>query len=404
MINKKDFPIFFGRRDKPLIYLDNAATSQKPQQVLDAMMQFYTQYNANVQRGLYDLGEQATQHYEQARATVAQFINAEPHEIVFTKGTTESINLVAASWARHTLKAGDVIVLTELEHHSNVLPWQQIAQETGAELRFIPITSEGILDLTHLDTIITERTKLVACTHVSHVLGTHTDVATIVHAARSVGARVLLDAAQSTPHQTIDVKNLDVDFLAFSGHKMLGPTGIGVLYVNNTIHNQMQPYQVGGGMALDVDIQHTTFRDMPHTLEAGTPPIAQAIGLAAAINYLKQNVDYDLLQQHEAQLCAQLIDGLQHISGITVLGLPNELKHRGHLVSFVVENMHPHDVATYLNQYGICVRAGNHCAQPLMQKLGITGTVRVSFYLYNTSEDVAKILFALDTICRNNKV
>jgi cysteine desulfurase/selenocysteine lyase len=405
MINrfKKDFPIF-QLHNKPLIYLDNAATSHKPQSVLDAMVQFYTHHNANVQRGLYDLGEQATHHYEQAREVVAQFIHAEPHEIVFTQGTTHGINLVAKSWARHMLKAGDVIVLTELEHHSNLLPWQQIAQETGVELQFIPITSEGALDLTHLDTIITNRTKLVACTHVSHVLGSHTDVATIVRAARSVGAKIVLDAAQSAPHQTINVKNLDVDFVAFSGHKLLGPTGIGVLYVNSTLHNQIQPQHVGGGMALNVDTHQSTFRDMPHALEAGTPPIAQAIGLAAAINYLTQKVDFSVLQQHEAQLCAQFIDGLNHISGITVFGLLKELKQRGHVVSFVVDNMHPHDVATYLNHYGICVRAGNHCAQPLMKKLGISGSVRVSFYLYNTTEDVAKILFALDTICRNSRV
>lgn len=402
LFNKKDFPIFNRQiNGKIITYLDSAATSQKPQQVLDAMTQFYAGHNANVQRGLYDLAEQATELYENARATVATFINAQHDEIVFTKGTTESINLVAASWARHILKPGDVIVLTEMEHHSNLLPWQHSAQETGAEIQFIPVTPEGVLDLTHLTTLITPRTKLVAFTHISHVLGTHNDVATLVDAARAVGACVLVDAAQSVPHQKIDVKNLDVDFLAFSGHKMLGPTGIGVLYIHKRLHGQMQPYQWGGGMVLQTDFKHSKPVGMPHRLEAGTPPIAQAIGLVSAIEYLTRALSDDALKKHEAQLCTQLIDGLRKIKGITILGPQEQLKQQGHIVSFTVADMHPHDVATYLNQSGICVRAGNHCAQPLMNKLAIIGSIRVSFYLYNDAQDVAKILIALDTICSN---
>lgn len=390
---RKDFPLLQKKVDRhQLIYFDNAATSQKPQQVIDAISNYYESQNSPIHRAMYNLGEQATTLYEQAREKVAQFINAHSDEVIITKGTTQSINAVAAGWARVHLKEGDEILLTQMEHHANLLPWQQVAKMTGAILKFIPILPDGTLDMKSLDHLLTKKTKLVSCIHVSNVLGTHNDIETITKKAHAVGARVLIDAAQSVAHQIIDVKKINSDFLVFSGHKMLGPTGIGILYIKKELHDQMQPYEFGGGMVYEADFTHASWAKAPYKFEAGTPPIAQAIGLGAAIDYIQKNIDFAQLQTHEARLCSMLIEGLQKHPKITILGPIEQLKERGHLVSFVVKDMHPHDVATYLGNHGICVRAGHHCAQPLAKLLGISGSVRASFYAYNTLEEVEKFL------------
>lgn len=390
---RKDFPLLKKKIDgKDLIYFDNAATSQKPQAVIDAMTSFYTQHNNNIHRGVYQSAEETTVMYEDARKAVASFINAHAHEIIFTKGTTEGINFVARAWAAHNLKAGDEIVLSELEHHSNIIPWLVLAQEKQIKIKYISVKEDGTLDLAHLNSIITSKTKLVSCLHISNALGTHVDIDPIITAAHKVGARVLIDAAQSIAHIPVDVKKLKTDFLVFSGHKMGGPTGIGVLYIKKDLHEQTQPYQFGGGMPYEVDYHSVSFAKPPHKFEAGTPPIAQAIGLAAAIDYSKKNIDFAQLAKHEAQLCVRLIEGLSKHKNIRLLGPIGQLKKSGHLVSFVIEGMHAHDVADYLGKQGICVRAGHHCAQPLAKKMGYVASVRASFYAYNTFEEVEKFL------------
>lgn len=390
---RSDFPIFKQKiNGHSLTYLDSASTAQKPQAVLDAMMNFYTTSNANIHRGVYTLGEKATQLYEEARATVAQFINADASEIVFTRSTTEGINLVASTWGMVDVEPDDEIVITELEHHSNLLPWQMLAYHQDATLKFIPVRADGTLDMKKVPQIITEQTKLVAITHVSNFLGTHNGVQEIIEKAHDIGALVLVDAAQSAPHQPIDVQKMGCDFLVFSGHKILGPTGIGVLYVNKALHEVMPPYQLGGGMVYEAGFKEASWREMPHKLEAGTPAIAQAIGLAAGIRYLQDNVDFAALRKHEAALCEQLIDGLSALSSIKILGPVHELKKTGHLVSFVVDGMHAHDVAAFCDTFGIAVRAGHQCVQPLSKKMGIDSSVRASFYLYNTPEEVDQLV------------
>ena len=403
MVNRKDFPLLHhAADDKPLIYFDNAATTQKPQQVIDAMMQFYTTSNAPVHRSSYALGEHATVLYEQARATVARFINADVSEIIFTRNTTESINLVAATWAVNQIDAGDEILISELEHHSNMVPWQRVAHTKKAVLTYIPVRADGTLNLENLNSFLSSRTKLVAITHLSNALGTHVDVTTIAQKAHAVGAKILVDAAQSIAHQRIDVRTLGCDFLAFSGHKMGGPTGIGVLYVRRELHDAMPPYQCGGGMVHSVDFQHATYLPVPRRFEAGSPAVAQAVGLAAAIEYIEKHIDFDALRVHEGQLCTQLIDGLLSIPNITIVGPVAELMHTGHLVSFVVNGIHPHDVAAYLDRHGICVRAGHQCAQPLARALGLDAAVRVSFYAYNTAAEVTQFLDVLRTLIINH--
>jgi len=390
---RKDFPILKEKiNGLPIVYLDNAATTQKPKMVLDAILNFYTKYNANTHRGIYASGEKATSLYEQAREKVAKFIGAEPEEIIFTRGTTEGINFVAATWGGEHINAGDEIVITELEHHANLIPWQQVAAKKGAILKFIPASNDGRLDLSNLSEIITDKTKLVACVHISNIVGSHTDVEKIVQAAKTVGAKVLIDAAQSVAHQKIDVKKLGCDFLAFSGHKMLGPTGIGVLYIKKELKDEVSPYQFGGGMVFEVDFDKASWCPTHRRFEAGTPPIAQAIGLGAAVDYLSQNVDFDALREHEAKLCKRMIDGLLAIEGIKALGPIDQLKEKGHLVSFVVDGIHSHDVAAYLSEQGICVRAGHHCVQPFAKKIGVDATVRASFYFYNTEQEVDTFL------------
>lgn len=394
-----DFPILQEKvNGYSLVYVDNAATSQKPQAVIDALVNFYTKHNANIHRGVHTFGEIATTLYEDARNNVAQFINAQSQEVVFTSGATAAINTVAHAWALNNCKLGDEILVTELEHHSNLLPWQDVCAKTGATLKFIPVNVDGTLEYEKLPELVTNKTKLVAVTHTSNVFGLTTDLEKIITRAHAAGAKVLVDASQSIAHQKIDVQKIACDFLVFSGHKMLAPTGIGVLFIKKDLHNTIEPYQRGGGMVFEVDAHSAQWLKVPQVFEAGTPPIAQAIGLGAAIDYINDYINLDALKVHEAQLCARLIDGFKMLPYITVLGDVDELKTIGHLVSFTVQGMHPHDVAAYFNNFGICVRAGHHCAQPLAKKIGINASVRISFYCYNTTKEVDFILEIMEQL------
>ena len=393
---RRDFPILAQTiNGYPLIYLDNASTTQKPTAVIEAITRFYSTYNANVGRGLYPFAEQATHEYELVRAQVARFINALPQEISFTSGTTESINRIALTWALKHCHSGDTIVVSELEHHANLLAWQQVCARTGAQLQFIPVNEHGLLVLDRLEQIIGPRTKLVCVSHVSNVLGTTNPIERISAAAHSVGARILVDAAQSAGHLPIDVKVLDVDFLAFSAHKMLGPTGVGVLYVKQELLDELEPLYVGGGMVFSADYQQASWLKAPQKFQAGTPNIAGIIGFGAALSYIEKKIPFSWLAQHEAALCTHLINRLCEIKSIKVLGPIEQLKSQGHLVSFTIEHMHAHDVAAALAAQGICVRAGHHCAQPLAQRLGIELSVRISFYAYNTIGEVDAFINAL---------
>ena len=383
---RKDFPLLSRRvRGKPLTYLDNAATSQKPQAVINKITEFYQQYNANVHRAIYAIGEQATLEYESAREKVARFINAwDTNSVVFTKGTTESINLVAYSWGRHNLGPGDEILITEMEHHSNIIPWQLAARATGATLRYIPIRQNGTLTLDDPGEYFTDKTKLVALIHQSNVFGTINPVREIARLAKDVNALVLVDAAQSVPHSPVDVRALGCDFLAFSGHKMLGPSGVGVLCARPELLAAMEPFMGGGEMINSVTMEESTWNEPPWKFEAGTPNIAQAIGLGAAIDYL-ETISIDAIEEHERALTQYALDTLSAIPEVTIYG--SEVN-RGGLVSFNVENVHPHDLAQILDQKGIAIRAGHHCAQPIMQKLDVPATARASFYLYNTPAEI----------------
>lgn len=385
-LDKKDFPLLHS---SSLIYLDNASTTHKPEVVIEAMNSFYRTGYATVHRGAYRLSEQATERFERVRSLVARFINALPHEIIFTQGTTHGINFIATAWALATLKPGDEIVLTELEHHANLLPWQQVAFKTGALLRFIPVLPNGTLDLTDLSLIITERTKILSMVHVSNAVGTLNDIDTLIRCARKVGAKILLDAAQSVAHQRLDMQKLDVDFLVFSGHKILGPTGIGILYIRSSVQSDVPPYQFGGGMVFHATYQNARWLSAPDRYEAGTPPIAEVIGLGAALDYLMAHNNFEAQRIHEAQLCSAVIKQLENIPNIRILGPLEQLCKSGHIVSFTLEDHHPHDVGAYLDQHGIAVRSGHFCAQPLAQKLGVLqGAIRLSFYAYNSLEDV----------------
>lgn len=394
----------FFTHNKSLIYLDNAATTQKPQAVIDALADFYLMHNAPVHRGVYALAERATDLYEQARTSVARYIDAHPDEIVFTKGTTEGINFVASAWAQNNLNPGDEIIVTELEHHSNLLPWIRLEQSQGILLKYIPIDGEGNLDYQKYPSLLTNRTKLVACTHTSNALGTRVDLDFIIQHAHNAGARVLIDAAQAAGRYDVQAHRLNADFIAFSGHKMGGPTGIGVLYIARHMHESVRPYQVGGGMVYSVDFHHATWLKPPLEYEAGTPPIEQVLGLAAAINFIEKEIDREGLKKHEAQLCGQLIEGLNQIPSLRVLGPVSDLATSGHLVSFVSDTMHPHDMAAYLDKQGICVRAGNHCAQPLHKRLGIPSSLRVSFYAYSTLDEVTFLLEQLERISKTSQL
>jgi len=377
----------------PLIYFDNAATTHKPYAVIDALSNFYTSAYASTGRGVYTLAEQATGRYEAARHTVAAFLGAQcATEIIFTHGATDGINMLAYAWARAQLCAGDEIVISALEHHANLLVWQQLAAACAARLVIVPVAADGRLDMHQAEQLIGSRTKLVAICHVSNMLGTQLPIKQFAALAHKVGARLLVDASQSVPHGGVNVQELGCDMLLFSGHKIMGPTGIGIAYIARDLHEQIRPYQFGGGMVYTADYHHATWREMPYRLEAGTPPVAQAIGLAAALDYFTTYLDVQAVHAHEAALTAHLIEGLQRIPGIRILGPVDQLRVRGHLVSFVCDTIHAHDVAAYLNLYNICVRAGHHCAQPLAQSLGSLASVRVSFYWYNTHEEVDRLL------------
>ena len=399
---KKDFPIFERkvRGGNSLIYLDSGATSQKPNSVIEAESNFYRTVNAAVHRGAHLLAEEASEAYESAREKVAAFIGARSNEVIFTKSATESLNIIAYSFgnpdSRINIKAGDQIVVTEMEHHANLIPWQQLAKRTGAELRWLSVTADGRIDLTNLDQVITKKTKIVAITHQSNVLGSILPVETIVKASRAVGALVVLDACQSAPHFALDVNKLDIDFLAFSGHKTLGPTGIGVLWGKFDLLEKLEPSLFGGSMVDSVTMESATWAATPRKFEAGVPNMAQAVGLSAAIDYLNQ-IGMHNIAQHEQDLTSYLLKGIVGISGVKVIG-PVDMKDRGGVVSFTVDGVHPHDVGQVLDQYGIAVRTGHHCAWPLMRKLNLVGTTRASLYLYNSKSDVDSLLESIEKV------
>ena len=399
---KKDFPIFERkvRGGNSLIYLDSGATSQKPNSVIEAESNFYRTVNAAVHRGAHLLAEEASEAYESAREKVAAFIGARSNEVIFTKSATESLNIIAYSFgnpdSRINIKAGDQIVVTEIEHHANLIPWQQLAKRTGAELRWLSVTADGRIDLTNLDQVITKKTKIVAITHQSNVLGSILPVETIVKASHAVGALVVLDACQSAPHFALDVKKLDIDFLAFSGHKTLGPTGIGVLWGKFDLLEKLEPSLFGGSMVDSVTMESATWAATPRKFEAGVPNMAQAVGLSAAIDYLNQ-IGMHNIAQHEQDLTSYLLKGIVGISGVKVIG-PVDMKDRGGVVSFTVDGVHPHDVGQVLDQYGIAVRTGHHCAWPLMRKLNLVGTTRASLYLYNSKSDVDSLLESIEKV------
>lgn len=395
---RKDFPIL-GRRvhGKPLVYLDNGATSQKPEAVLQAMDDFQRNHNANVHRGIYALSEEATALYEGAREKVAKFINAaSPQEIIFTRNATEAINLVALSWARQNLKSGDEVLTTEMEHHSNIVPWQMLAKERGIVLKFLPAKpAEGILDVDQLDVFITAKTKLVCLGHMSNLLGTVNPVQAIAAKAHAVGAKVLVDGCQAVPHMPVDVQALGVDFYAFSGHKMLGPTGIGVLWARKEILNATEPVLGGGDMILEVTKEHSTWNDLPWKFEAGTPNVVGAIGLGAAVDYLTQ-VGMANVWQHEQDIAQYVLPKLTVIPGVRIFGVPQPGPNRGAIFSFWLEGMHPHDIASIFDEQGIAIRAGHLCAQPLLACLGKPAVARASFYLYNTQAEADIFLNAIE--------
>lgn len=398
---KKNFPALLQKiHGRDLVYFDNAATTHKPQQVIDAITHFYSKEYATIYRGIYTLAERATERYEFVREQVAHFIGAHPQEIIFTRGATAGINFIATAWTREMLSEGDEIVLTELEHHANLIPWQQVAHKTHAVLKFIPVTQEGQLDFSSLSDIITHTTKLVATTWCSNAIGTQVDLEPIITRAHEVGAKVLVDGTQTAAHRRIKVHELGADFLVFSAHKMLGPTGLGVLYMRKKWFDEVPPYQFGGGMVFDASWDNATWRPAPQKYEAGTPPIAQVIGFGAALDYFANAIDFDELRQREAYLCRYLIDEFSRIDRIRILGPVDELKEDGHLVSFVIDGVHPHDIAAYLDQYGICVRAGNHCARPLHVKLGLDTSVRASFYLYNSPSEVEYFIQKIKELLR----
>ena len=393
---KRDFPIFSQemRGGKRLVFLDSGATSQKPIQVMDAERNFYSTNNAAVHRGSYLLAERASEAFEGARDRVAQFIGAQSHEIVFTKSATESLNLLAVSLERTTgslqVKEGDEIVVSELEHHANLIPWQELAKRTGAVLKWFEMNEDGSLNLSKIDQIITSKCKVVAITHQSNVLGSVPDIAPIIAAAHAVGALFVLDGCQSVPHQPVNVQALDVDFLVFSGHKALGPTGIGVLWGRQELLSQMEPFLYGGSMIETVTMTDSTWAEAPKRFEAGVPNMAQAVGLAAALDYLDV-VGLSKIHQWELHLTNLALKGLKEIDGVKVIG-PQGLENRGGVISFTIAGLHPHDIGQVMDQYGVAVRTGHHCAWPLIRKLGLTGTTRASFYLYNDESDVEVFL------------
>jgi cysteine desulfurase/selenocysteine lyase len=388
---RAEFPILSRQvNGKPLIYLDSAATSQKPAAVIDAMDDYYRRYNANPHRGVYAISEEATAAYESARQRVASFINAgSPKEVIFTRNTTEAINLVRYSWGRVNVKAGDRILLTEMEHHSNLVPWQLLAKEAGARLEFLCIDDDGLLLLEQLDRKL-EGVRLICITHQSNTLGTINPIKAVAEVAHRAGALVLVDGAQAVPHMPVDVQDLDVDFYAFSGHKMCGPTGIGVLWARRSLLEAMPPFLGGGDMIRRVKLTEATWNDLPWKFEAGTPSVAEGIGLGAAVDYLAQ-FGMDNVRAHERTLVDYAMEKLQEVDGIVLYG-PRDSSLHGGAISFTLPDIHPHDLATLIDRDGIAVRAGHHCTQPLMDRLGVTATTRASFYIYNRADEVDQLV------------
>ncbi len=393
---RADFPILHQQvNGKPLVYLDNGATTQKPQVVIDAIANYYRTTNSNVHRGAHTLSDQATQMFEDARTTMQKFLNAtKSEEIIWTRGTTESINLVAQTWVRSNLKAGDEIIISGMEHHSNIVPWQMVCEQTGAVLKVIPVLDDGSLDYEAYLKLLNEKTKFVAVIHVSNALGTINPVADIIREAHKVGAKTLIDGAQAVAHWEIDVQALDCDFYVFSGHKLFGPTGIGVLYGKEDLLNAMPPYQGGGEMILHVSFEKTTYNALPYKFEAGTPNIAGAIGMAAAVTYLN-GLDRVALAKHEDTLLAHANTLASQTDGIRLVGTSNK---KASVISFLIDGTHPHDVGTLLDQQGVAVRTGHHCAMPLMEQFEVPGTVRASFTYYNTIEEVNALFKAIEKV------
>jgi cysteine desulfurase/selenocysteine lyase len=392
---RADFPVLNVEVSPgvPLVYLDSGATSQKPLSVIERMDRYYRAENANIHRGVHKLAEEATADYEAARGKVAKFINAaKPKEIIFTRNATESVNLVANTWGRANLKTGDVVVLTEMEHHANLVPWQMLAAERGIRLEFIPVTEEGLLDLSALPALMELKPKLVGFTAMSNVLGTITPAAEIIQAAHAAGAVTLIDGAQSVPHLPTDVRALDVDFLVFSSHKMLGPTGLGVLYGKEALLEAMPPFMGGGDMIKRVQLRSFTTNSVPHKFEAGTPAIAEVLGLGAAVDYLNE-VGMEAIAAHDHELTAYALERLEEVPGIWIFGPSAE--HKSSNASFTFKGVHPHDVAEILNRHGVATRAGHHCAMPVHEKFGIPATTRASFYLYNTKDEIDRLVESL---------
>ena len=395
---RTDFPILTQEvHGHPLVYFDNAATTQKPRAVIEALRHYYEHDNANVHRGLHELSSRATEAYEKSRQRVADYIGAaSADEIVFTRGTTESINLVAQAWGGKFLREGDVILLTEMEHHSTLVPWQLLAERSGARLRFVPVSEDGMLALEELPSLLTREVKLFACTHVSNSLGTINPVAELCARARAVGALSLIDLAQSAGHMPVNVREIGCDFAAFSGHKMCGPTGIGALYARAEVLEAMPPWHGGGEMIVSVTLEKSTFKKAPHRFEAGTPNIAGAIGLAAAIDYIEAIGRAEIFE-HDAHLTAYALERLAELPGIRPLGPTGT---RGALIGFVMVSAHPHDVTTFADQQGLALRGGHHCNQPLMRKFGLPGTARASFYFYNTTAEIDRMIEILRAAVR----
>jgi len=393
-----DFPILNSDAypDIPLVYLDNAATSQKPVAVIEAMEDYYRTYNANVHRGIHRLSEDATARYEGARERIGRFINApDPATIIFVRNTTEAINLVAQSWGRTNIEPGDEILLTEMEHHSNIVPWQLLAQEKGAVIRYVPFDGNGLLDLSELPTLLSDRTKIVAFAAMSNVFGTINPTKELVAAAHAVGAITVIDAAQSVPHLAVDVQDLDCDFLAFSGHKMCGPTGIGILYGKRALLEEMPPFLGGGDMILRVTLEESTWNELPWKFEAGTPSIAEVIGFGAAVDYLAR-VGMENIHAHEQYITGYALEALSEVKGLKLMGPP--VAQRGGVAAFTLEGVHPHDIAQVLDQDGIAIRAGHHCAMPLHTKLKLPASARASFYLYTRPADIDQLVASLNRV------
>ena len=387
---RSDFPLLQGSMNgQPLVFLDSAASSQKPQIVLDALEQYYETQNANVHRGVYQLSQQATDAYEAGRRAVQRFINAEhEHEIILVRGTTEAINLVASSYGRKFLEEGDEILISAMEHHSNIVPWQMIAEQTGAVLKVIPVNDQGELIMEEFDQLLTEKTKIVAIVHVSNSLGTINPVEEIIEKAHALNVPVLVDGAQAIPHMKVDVQALDADFYVFSAHKLFGPTGIGILYGKEDLLNAMPPYQGGGEMIDRVTFEKTTYNHLPHKFEAGTPDISGSVGLGAAIEYVEK-IGHEAITPYEQELLGYATDQLKAIEGIRIIG---EAENKASVISFLLDGTHPYDVGTILDKLGVAVRTGHHCTQPLMDRYGIPGTIRASFSFYNNKEDIDRLV------------